>query len=168
MSLSTDEFRGVVQISLRGRKRFVPLSGEPMAVELAKDMEHKAFVSKRNARAHENRKKNPARLAARQRGIAEWRRQNPMAVKSYRAAWVMRNEELHKKIQRDSAKRGYKPKGLARGERSPFAKLNAEKVLQIRQRYAEGGVSMSALGRGYGVAFSSIRKIIRREMWAHV
>lgn len=59
-------------------------------------------------------------------------------------------------------------KGRARylhGEQLPQAKLSKEKVQEIRERYAAGGVYQYELAREYGVAKSSISYIINRINW---
>lgn len=55
-----------------------------------------------------------------------------------------------------------------RGERNPHAKLTASQVVEIRRRYAAGGVSMAALAREYGVAAPSIHDIVHGYTWAHI
>jgi hypothetical protein len=55
----------------------------------------------------------------------------------------------------------------AKGERSPIAKLTAEKVRTIRQLHIEG-VSMYRLGQVFGVGPTTIGYIVRRETWKHV
>ena len=54
----------------------------------------------------------------------------------------------------------------AKGTHSGTAKLTEEQVLEIRRRYADGGVTYRSLGRDYGVGFKAISKIVRRERWA--
>jgi hypothetical protein len=54
----------------------------------------------------------------------------------------------------------------ARGERGGQAKLEAEQVLAIRERYAAGETSKPSLGREYGVHSTTIGKIVRGESWS--
>jgi hypothetical protein len=61
-----------------------------------------------------------------------------------------------------------KPELLKRGSDHGSAKLNEEKVLAIRAKFAAGGVSKAALGREYGVNECMIGFIIRREKWTHI
>lgn len=56
----------------------------------------------------------------------------------------------------------------ARGERQWQAKLTVEQVLEMRARYAAGGVSLTALGRAYGVSYATARSAINGEHWRHV
>ena len=51
-----------------------------------------------------------------------------------------------------------------RGESSPFAKLNAEKVREIRAATA----SKESLARRYGVSSTVIRQVIQGKTWRHV
>jgi hypothetical protein len=55
----------------------------------------------------------------------------------------------------------------ARGERNAKAKLTAEKVADIRTRYASGE-SLAALGRAFAVTPQAVRAVILRESWRHV
>jgi DNA-binding transcriptional regulator YiaG len=57
------------------------------------------------------------------------------------------------------------PESIDRGEEHPQAKLTEDQVRAIR---ATTGVSKRALARRYGVADSTIRKIIDRRKWAHI
>lgn len=55
----------------------------------------------------------------------------------------------------------------ARGESAGGAKLTADEVREIRERFGEE-TNKTALGRKYGVTRQTIGKIIRRETWTHV
>jgi hypothetical protein len=55
-----------------------------------------------------------------------------------------------------------------RGEQQHLAKLTAEKVLAMRARYAEGGVSMPMLAAQYGVSYATARSAINGETWKHL
>lgn len=59
------------------------------------------------------------------------------------------------------------PGGAQRGEFHGSAKITAEDVIAIRQRYASGE-SYAAIGTAFGLNQSTIGKIVRREKWAHV
>jgi hypothetical protein len=61
-----------------------------------------------------------------------------------------------------------KPERLKRGSEHGSSKLNEEKVLEIRAKFAAGGISKAALGREYGVNECMIGFIIRREKWTHI
>jgi HNH endonuclease len=54
-----------------------------------------------------------------------------------------------------------------RGESNASAKLNAEQVLEIRQRHADGE-SLRALGKVFGVTRVTVRYIVRRKTWKHI
>jgi hypothetical protein len=54
------------------------------------------------------------------------------------------------------------------GERAHKAKLTAREVVEIRQRYEEGGTSYPKLAREYGVTWPAIYAIVRRRSWKHV
>lgn len=61
-----------------------------------------------------------------------------------------------------------KPERRPRGEVHGKSKLSDAKVIQIRVAYAAGGVTLRQLSSQFGVHFSAIGRIIRREMWQHV
>ena len=65
---------------------------------------------------------------------------------------------------RDRDERGRGAKGGARGH----ARLTDEQVVEIRARYAAGGVSLRVLAMDYPVSFVVIGKIVRGETWKHV
>ncbi len=54
-----------------------------------------------------------------------------------------------------------------RGAANNKAKLSDGAVREIRRRYA-GGETLSSLARWYGMARSSVRRIVRGDGWAHV
>lgn len=47
------------------------------------------------------------------------------------------------------------------------SRLNEQAVREIRRAFAEGA-SYAALSRKYGVADTTVRKVVARETWAHV
>lgn len=54
------------------------------------------------------------------------------------------------------------------GTRNHNAKLNEEKVREIRARYASGGVYMRELAAEFGVHSMTINCVVRRVTWRHV
>lgn len=48
------------------------------------------------------------------------------------------------------------------------AKLSSEEVVEIRERYAAGGVNLSELGREYDVTCTHVGQIVRGEKWSHI
>ena len=65
---------------------------------------------------------------------------------------------------RDKVEAGRQPKGVDHGR----AKLTEDQVLEIRSRYAAGGVAYRSLGRDYGVDGSVIGRIVQRKLWSHL
>jgi hypothetical protein len=57
---------------------------------------------------------------------------------------------------------------MKRGEAHPLAKLTAEKVAEIRRRYAEGNITLYQLAGIYGIANQNVSKIVNRLTWKHV
>lgn len=56
--------------------------------------------------------------------------------------------------------------GPGRGEANHSSRLTAEQVIEMRDRYSAGDVSLAWLGVEYGVSWSTVGKIVRREKWA--
>jgi len=56
----------------------------------------------------------------------------------------------------------------ARGEQNGDSKLSAEQVLEIRRRFAAGGVTQQELGDEFGVCQTLVSRIVRRKNWAHL
>ena len=55
-----------------------------------------------------------------------------------------------------------------RGEDNGHAKLSEQKVIEIRARYAAGGVLIRALALEFGVTETSVSGAIHRKTWKHV
>lgn len=56
----------------------------------------------------------------------------------------------------------------AHGVNHPHAKLTEEQVIEARQRFAKGGISMAALAREYSVSGVSMRCVLLRATWQHL
>jgi len=69
---------------------------------------------------------------------------------------------------RDNIVHGYKNGFFPRGEDRPGAKLTMADVLEIRRIYSSGEIGYRLLAKRFGVNRSTIRRIIKREMWDHV
>ena len=54
------------------------------------------------------------------------------------------------------------------GTKIPLAKLNEQQVIEARQCYAEGGISIAALAREYGVNRITMKNALQRHTWRHV
>lgn len=65
---------------------------------------------------------------------------------------------------RDRVERGRSARGEAHGRR----RLSDAEVLEIRRRYAMGGVSQYALAPEYGVSRSTIADVVSRKNWRHL
>lgn len=59
-------------------------------------------------------------------------------------------------------------RGGRRGEESHVAKVTEKQVLEIRSRYAAGGISHKTLGKLYGLTACPVGQIIRRQTWSHI
>lgn len=65
---------------------------------------------------------------------------------------------------RDSRNRS----NVLRGAASPNSKLTEKDVIDIRRKYAAGGVRQIELASEYGVGQMQVSRIIRGERWSHV
>lgn len=70
----------------------------------------------------------------------------------------------HEDNMRDSAERGTH----RHGEDHANAKLTENKVREIREKYAAGGVSYTALAHEYGLCVATVSQVCRRVTWRHV
>lgn len=61
-----------------------------------------------------------------------------------------------------------RPEFLLRGERNGVSKLTTAAVLEIRARYAAGGITQAEIGKTYGVTKGAIKSVVNRTTWAHV
>lgn len=59
-------------------------------------------------------------------------------------------------------------KRSAHGERNAGAKLKAWQVTEIRSRYQQGGISIAALAKEYGMSQYPIHALVKRITWKHV
>lgn len=76
---------------------------------------------------------------------------------------------LHPETRARGDKNGTRlhPEKVWRGSQISLSKLNEEKVVQIRQKHAQGS-SIQELAGEYGVEHKAIRRVLRRESWKHV
>jgi hypothetical protein len=88
---------------------------------------------------------------------------NPPCCNPAHLRWGTRSQNMQEMWDRQRRLPSTSPSRLA-GEGSSSARLTTDQVLQIRARRAEGE-SFSALGREYGMARESIRKICLRLTW---
>lgn len=56
----------------------------------------------------------------------------------------------------------------ARGENPAITPLSERDVIDIRRRYAQGGISQSALAREYGMSSRQVSGIVRQQSWEHL
>lgn len=61
-----------------------------------------------------------------------------------------------------------KPESVARGIRAGLAKLDDEKVMEIRKLYSTTRISQDSLASKYGVGQSTISSIVLGRTWTHV
>lgn len=54
------------------------------------------------------------------------------------------------------------------GEKNAHAKLTAEKVIELRKRYADGGITLKDLAKQYGISRLTAGDAVRRVTWKHI
>lgn len=70
----------------------------------------------------------------------------------------------HAENSADSARKARRP----RGSRQHAAKLTEGQVLNLRARYAAGGITQRDLAFEYGVSRSLVSVIVTRKAWKHI
>ena len=63
-------------------------------------------------------------------------------------------------------KRRVSPRSL--GERNRNARMNVEKVKELRKLDKEGMLTQVELARKYGISQSTVNSILNRKTWGHV
>jgi hypothetical protein len=61
-----------------------------------------------------------------------------------------------------------RPEKVSRGQANGNSKLTEAKVIDIRTRYAAGGITLAALAAEFGVSFGLISHIVNRKTWKHI
>ena len=60
------------------------------------------------------------------------------------------------------------PESMLRGSNNKNSKLTEQQVVEIRNKYAKGGISYSSLAIEYNVDMTNIACIVKRKTWKHV
>lgn len=60
-----------------------------------------------------------------------------------------------------------RPERMARGERNGYAKLTAERVIEIRNR-REGGETLASLATAFGLSTSHVHRLVNGDGWHHL
>jgi len=67
----------------------------------------------------------------------------------------------------DAGRKGHMARNT-KGSKHGMSVLNEEQVIEIRRRYALGGITYKKLAREYDVYWTVIQKIVTRTTWTHV
>lgn len=70
----------------------------------------------------------------------------------------------HGENERDKTRHGR----TNHGEKNSRARLTGKQVLEIRGRWAAGGITQAALAEEYGVRFGHINLIVHGRRWQHL
>ena len=79
--------------------------------------------------------------------------------------WVIRGRSW---ASESAVPGGVRPDPTLRGDRHPGAKLSREQVLEIRERYAAGGVTQAALAKEYGIGRATVGHVTSGRLWRDV
>ncbi|RJS14624.1 hypothetical protein DRW03_34685 [Corallococcus sp. H22C18031201] len=74
----------------------------------------------------------------------------------------------HKQNMREMACSGRAARGTVRGSRVGSAKLDEQRVRELRREWCAGNVTQKLLAKRYGIDPSSVSGIVRGKTWAHV
>lgn len=68
----------------------------------------------------------------------------------------------------DMDQKGRRVVGVPHGSSSPNAKLTETQVLEIRRLRSEEHLTLSEIGKRFGIGFSHVSTIVRRKAWRHI
>ena len=77
-------------------------------------------------------------------------------------------EGTHQDNMTDQKNKGRHVCNPNKGEKNHKSKLTEKQVLEIRAKYAKGGITHKVLAKEYGVHLSTIGFIINRKYWTHI
>lgn len=83
-----------------------------------------------------------------------------MCINPRHLRWATRAENEQDKVEHGQSNRG--------DQRSGSARLTAEAVRAIRQRYHQGHITQQQLANEHGVHLMTINSIIKKHTWKHV
>ena len=108
------------------------------------------------------------RNAVGKRSLAFRKRMAEVAKETRNALGHVVSDETKKGIS-ENLKSYYQNGGQVMcGETNGKSKLTAEQVREIRQRYAEGGISLRKLASEYDVTYGAVHNVILRKSWKHI
>lgn len=81
--------------------------------------------------------------------------------------WLGTDDDNHKDMIR-KGRRDYSKTNFARGERVNTAKLTAQQVREIRERYTGDRKTLALLSLEYGITVANILNVIERKTWRHI
>jgi hypothetical protein len=102
-------------------------------------------------------------------GDSHGRRLHPEAYEGTKGDghWTRKHPEKMDVIRGDNHWTRKHPERVPNGA-GAGSSFTADQVTEIRHRYADGGTTLPKLAREYGVGTSTIHRIIKRKVWAHV
>jgi DNA-binding transcriptional regulator LsrR (DeoR family) len=56
----------------------------------------------------------------------------------------------------------------AKGEKQGASKITEAQVREIRNKYANGGITQQQLALEYGITHTTVHSLIRRKTWFHI
>ncbi len=118
-------------------------------------------------------KSEHAKLHHAERRAARWSREHDCCIvcgrtdRKHQGKGICTACTKRRQYQKSSPTFG-QPKRMPRGEDHANTSLTAEQVREIRLAQATGTMSQRQLAVRYGVAKTTIGRIVRREVWGHV
>lgn len=78
-----------------------------------------------------------------------------------------RKENMEDCVMKNRQAKGEILSYIHRGEKSRFAKLNENQVLEIRDMYRKNS-TVTELSKKFSVSKDNVRRILRRDTWRHI
>lgn len=95
---------------------------------------------------------------------------NPSCCNPKHLDWGTHQDNANDKVSRDrqSRKGGCTSEKASKGECHVHSKFTEDMVIQIRELYDAGGITMKEIAARHGVHKTCITKIVRRLSWKHI
>lgn len=93
---------------------------------------------------------------------------NPRCVNPVHLWLGTHEDNMRDRNLKGRARGGYSRSNKARGTDNGAAKLTDNNVREVRQRYANGWTTQTALADEFGVGQTTISRIVRHKQWKHV
>ena len=89
---------------------------------------------------------------------------NPICCNPKHLSWGSAQDNMTDKCNKGR----YVGNNNQKGEETANHKLKESDVLAIRKRHSEGGITIAAISKEYGVSSACISYIVNRQTWTHI